>query len=179
MIRWLSGLGIGLAAVVVIGGFGWLTIREQIMESKKQNTQATQALKTANIDEVNEDVTEFSDSIKLVEKVLNQQIIFSELLKQMAAVLPNGSNLTSLNISDASGGSTLDITVKARDSTTATQVQVNLSDPENEIFADADIQNISCDPTGSEDGFACTVTIRAQFSEDNPFLFINQGKETS
>ena len=70
----------------------------------------------------------------------------------------------------------LALTANATSYTTATQVQVNLADPSNKIFAKVDIENITCTQGGSTDPqYPCTVQLRALFSNNNPFLFIHQG----
>ncbi len=98
----------------------------------------------------------------------------------MATALPSGANLTGLNISQVSGGSALDVTADAANYTVATQVQVNLADPDNQIFARADIQNITCDPTtATNPDFPCKISLRAQFAQNNPFLFVNQKQAKS
>lgn len=181
LLRWVAGMGVAVIAVSIIGGYGWLTLRQQIMESDKANSQTQASLEENNLEQVNKKVTDISSSLKLAENVLSQQIIFSELLKQLAKALPNDSNLKSLTIADVSGGSSLDVTVEAADYQTATQVQVNLADPNNRIFESADIQSITCDAVSSNNQtegptYPCTVTLKTQFAEDNPYLFINQGE---
>jgi hypothetical protein len=87
--------------------------------------------------------------------------------------MPSSTILSNLNIVQTTGG--LDITARATDYQTATQVQVNLSDPNNKIFTKADIVSIVCQPaaSGIEAIYPCVVTIRALFAKDNPFLFIH------
>lgn len=175
LLRWCAAGVVSLLIVGVIGSYGWLSVRQSMLSTDKQIASTQEDLQAAKLTEVNKRVTDISNSIKLSEKVLSQEILFSKLLKQMAAALPNGTNLTGLNIADISGGSTLDITADATSYAVATQVQVNLADPTNQIFAKADIQNITCDNSiDSSSGYPCKITLRAQFAQNNPFLFINQ-----
>lgn len=178
LLRWTIAGFISLIGVGIIGTYGWLSMHQAIANTDKQAATLQDSLKQAKLVETNKKVTEISNSFKLVEKVLSQEILFSKLLKQMATALPNGTNLTGLNISDTSGGSGLDVTVEATTVAAATQVQVNLSDPTNQIFAKADIQNISCDPAATSN-YPCKITLRTQFAENNPFLFINQKQAKS
>ena len=114
-----------------------------------------------------------------VYNVLGQEVLFSQLLKQIAATIPQNANLTGLNISQTKGA--IDIAAIASDYRTASQVQVNLADPANKIFSKADIINITCSSDGSggtTSQYPCSVSVRALFSGDNPFLFINsKGKK--
>ena len=175
LLRWLIIGVISLVGVGIIGSYGWLIMRQSIATNTEQTASLQSTLKKAKLTDTNKRITEISNSLKLSEKVLSQEILFSKLLKQMATALPDGTNLTGLNISQVSGGSALDVTVVAANYTQATQVQVNLADPTNQIFASADIQNISCDAaTATDPNYPCKIALRAQFAQNNPFLFINQ-----
>lgn len=180
LINWVITAALAVVGLGFIGTYGSLTMRQSIMHSEQQSVSLKDSLKAAKLSETNKQVTDISNSFKLVEKVLSQEILFSKLLKQMATALPNGANLTGLNIAQISGGSALDVTVDAVDYTVATQVQVNLADPTNQIFAKADIQNITCDPsTATNPDYPCKITLRAQFAQNNPFLFVNQKQAKS
>lgn len=175
VVRWLSACIIGLVGVGILGTYGLLAVHHSIDSTDKQISTTTAQLQKAQLTRVNKQVNDISNSLKLVEKVLGQEILFSKLLKQMATAMPSGTNLTSLNISQVTSGSGLDVTAEASNYTTATQVQINLADPANQIFAKADIENVACDSKSAQDpNYPCTVTLRAQFAQNNPFLFINQ-----
>jgi len=116
-------------------------------------------------------VSDISGSFKLVVQVLSQEVLFSQLLKQIAATIPPNAYLTGLNISQTKGA--IDISAAATDYKTATQVQVNLADPNNKIFSKADINNIECGVNVQDPKYPCTISIRALFAQNNPFLFIN------
>jgi hypothetical protein len=175
LMNWVIAGVLSLVGVGIIGTYGWLSMRQSILSSKQQASSIQTNLQNGGLTQTNKRITEISGSFKLVEKVLSQEILFSKLLKQMATALPAGSNLTALNINQISGGSGLDVTANATNYTVATQVQVNLADPDNQIFAKADILNITCDVNAATDpDRPCKITLRAQFANNNPFLFINQ-----
>ncbi len=175
LLRWVSAAFISLLGLAIISGYGWLSMRQTSLSTTHQVAAIQSDLDKSQLTATNKKITDISNSFKLVEKVLGQEILFSKLLKQMATALPSNTYLTGLNISQISGGSGLDVTVNAADYDAATQVQVNLADPTNKIFAKADIQNISCDATNATDPkYPCKITLRAQFAQNNPFLFINQ-----
>lgn len=175
LVRWVVASFFALLGLGLIGSYGWLTIRHSTLEAQSTIASTQESLQQASLAETNKRVTDISNSFKLVEKVLSQEILFSKLLKQMATALPSGAKLTGLNIAQVASGSALDVTVNATDYNTATQVQVNLADPTNQIFAKADIQNITCDNNNASNAdYPCTITLRAQFAQNNPFLFINQ-----
>lgn len=175
MIKWVVAFSfalVGLAALSV-GGIFYL---DQTASSYDSQVQAQQdILKSQDQAGTQKQVKEVSDSLKLVVDVLSQQVLYSKLLEQLATIIPEDAALANLNINQVQGA--LDITANTADYTSATQLQVNMADPANKIFNKADIVNIACntDSQGAESAqrYPCTVTVRALFSADNPFLFVN------
>lgn len=173
--KWVVIFVIALLGLGSITTFGLLALRESSHTYEKQIAQSEQMLKEQDYAATQKRVQEISGSFKLVIKVLSQEVLFSQLLRQMAVAIPNNANLTGLTIGQTQGA--IDITANAIDYNTATQVQVNLADPENKIFSKADIISINCaqksDPTASSALYPCNINIKALFAKDNPFLFIN------
>lgn len=172
--RWLTILVISLAILGIIGTIGLISIQQTTAHYNEQIRISQKALTDKKLIDTQNKIKDVSSSFKLVVKVLKQEVLFSQLLKQIASTIPPNANLTSLNIIQTSGG--IDISAEAKDYATATQVQVNLADPSNKIFSKADLVNIDCkndDANASESIYPCTVTVRALFSPNNPYLFIN------
>lgn len=170
--RWI---GLFLAAFVGLGlisTYGLLAIHQSTVKYNDLIASEGLVASQQQFTQTQKQVKDMSSSFKLVLQVLGKEILFSELLKQIAATMPTNSNLTGLVISKTTGA--IDITALATDYNTATQVQVNLADPTNKIFSKADIVNITCGGTSSLDPkYPCTVNIRALFTTKNPFLLIN------
>lgn len=183
LIKWAVILIVGLIGLGAVGTYGWIGIHQSVKTTAAQVSTSQSILAKENLTSTDAQVQKISTDFSLVVKVLSQEVLFSKLLTKMAAAMPNGANLTSLNINDASGGSGLDISAEATDYTTATQVEVNLADPSNGIFSNADIVSINCitsnnnSTPGFNSQYPCTIQIRAQFAKNNQFLFINQGKK--
>jgi Tfp pilus assembly protein PilN len=179
LLRWVAS---GVVAVIVLGAigtYGWLNLHQSTKTYTDQVVATQNQLQAAKLQQTNAQVQDITGSFRLVVKVLSQEVLFSKLLKQMATVLPSGANLTNLDIANVASGSGLDITADATNYTTATQVQVNLADPANQIFAKADIESITCNAKSAADpSHPCVVILRAQFAANNPFLFINQQAAT-
>lgn len=169
--RWAVAMAFGLAGVMVVT-FGGLFLMEQSIASyKSEVVAAEQVLKDQELEETRAEAQKITANIKLATDVLSREILFSKLLTQVAKVVPDGANLTDLSISKEQD--TIEVKAVSSDYNSATQLQVNLQDPANKIFSKADIQSISCN--GSSDSkYPCMVAIRALFSDDNPFLFINK-----
>lgn len=170
--RWVLLFLIALVGLGAIATYGLLTLQQSTIKYNKDIAATEQLFKDQKFAETQKQIQDISGSFKLAAKVLGQEVLFSQLLKQIAATIPANANLSTLNISQTTGG--IDITAVATDYATATQVQVNLADPDNKIFSKADIVSITCNgANASNPNFPCTVNIRALFANDNPFLFIN------
>lgn len=175
LLHWLTAALFALAGVGLIGTYGWVSMHHAIADNKKQANNLAIILQHAQLNQTNKQVADISNSLKLSKQVLSQEILFSKLLKQMATALPTGTKLTGLNIPAVTSGSALDVTAEATSYAAAAQVQVNLADPSNKLFTRADIQSITCDPSAASDpNYPCQTILRAEFSKDNPFLFMNQ-----
>jgi Tfp pilus assembly protein PilN len=177
LLRWIMACAFSLAGGLLLAGGGYLYLNRAIADTNKQISTSNQQLQDQNLSGVQKQVTSISNNLKLVVQVLSQEVLFSKLLKQLARVTPNNAILTGLTIAQTQGG--VDITAQTTNYNAATQLQLNLADPKNQIFSKADIISISCTGSASTGKYPCTVNIRALFAADNPFLFINDRKKTA
>lgn len=168
--RWLTVMVLCLAGAAILMGGGYWYLNRTINETYQQTADSEQQLKQLNEGAVQKQVTDISNNLKLATQVLSKEVLFSKLLKQLAAVTPSNTILTALSITQTQGG--VDLSALTTNYAAATQLQVNLSDPKNKIFSHADIVSISC-KTSTNPTYPCTVNIRALFAQNNPFLFIN------
>ncbi len=174
--KWISLFLMAIIGLGLLGTYGLVTIKQSTADYKNKISANNKYFHDEDFDATSKQVKDMSNNIKLSVKVLQQELLFSKLIKQIGAALPAGSVLNSLEISQTTGG--IDLSVSSIDYKTATQVQVNLSDPKNKIFTKADIQNITCNATNDDGtpkigGYPCTVSIRALFGPNNPYLFTN------
>lgn len=170
--RWVATFLVAFVGLGVISTYGLLTLHQSTYHYKAQIASAQALFQKENFSQTQTQVKDITNSFRLVVKVLGNEVLFSQLLKQIAATIPVNANLTSLQINQTKGA--IDISAVATDYNTASQVQINLGDPANKIFSKADIVNITCANTGSTNSkYPCTVNIRALFASNNPFLFIN------
>ena len=174
VVKWVIALLGAIIGVIVIVGGGQLYIARATTTIEEDTQKAEQRLEEQNISETQSRVQEISNTLNLVVQVLSQQVLFSDLIRQVGAAIPPGAVLTNLNINEIEGG--IDLAADAVDYNTATQVQVNLEDPANRIFASADILNIRCDQD-SEDAYPCQISMRALFGENSQFLLITDSED--
>ncbi len=169
--RWAAAMVFGIIGIVAVVFFGQLYLDQSTKSFAAQAEVTQKQLQVQKLDETQKRVSEISSSLQLVVQVLSRQVLFSKLIRQIGAATPPGAAMTDLKISKLQGG--IDLQFNAATYETASQVQVNLQDPNNKIFDKADIININCASNPSDPRYPCQVSIRAQFAKNNPFLFIN------
>lgn len=178
LLNWSSAMLVSLMFIGLVVATGYILMNNSIKNQTAQAEAAKQHLKDEKIDETKSKLEEISSNTKLILQVLSREILFSSLLKQLGASLPAGTTLQSIQIDKVEGGITLK--ALAKDVNAATQIQVNLSDPENKIFQKADIESISCTPGGDNKAiYPCTVQLRALFGKDNPYVYISNTSKGS
>lgn len=170
--RWAIALAFGLSGVILMTYGGLFFMTRSINSYQAKVASSEQLLRQQKLEETRAEAKEITASIKLAVDVLSKEILFSQLLTQIAKVIPASTTLTDLNITKEQDA--IEIKASSSDYTSATQLQVNLEDPANKIFTNADIQSITCGAGSSDPRYPCTVTIKALFSKNNPFLFINK-----
>jgi Tfp pilus assembly protein PilN len=175
--NWLIGLTIGILGIIIITFTGLIFIDKASSDTNALIASAQNQLKSENLGQVQQQISGISNNLKVMVTVLSQEVLYSNLFKQIGTVIPSGAILTGLNI--PAGATGIDLQVDTKDYQTASQVQVNLEDPNNKIFSKADIVSIQCQSNaqsnsgGNITGYPCIAQLRAQFVKNNPFLFIH------
>lgn len=170
--KWVVAFLVAFIGIGALATYGLLTLKQSTIHYQDEIAATQKTFAQEKSVQTQKQIQDISNNFKLAVKVLSQEVLFSQLIQQVAATIPDNANLTGLTINQTQGG--IDISANATDYKTATQVQVNLADPKNKIFSRADIVSISCSSDSNADAtYPCTVNIRALFASNNPFLFIN------
>ncbi len=195
LLHWCLIMVSTIFVLIAMWGVGYFYISSSITSYNNEISSKQEDLKSQNLEETQKRIEDLSNNLKLILQVLSKEVLFSKVFKQIGAVMPDGSVLSSVEINKVEGG--LDLTARAKNYDTGTQIQVNLSDKSNKLFQKVDIVSVSCttgtsstnsssttttststtsDSTTTTDSskYPCTVSLRALFSTDNPFLFINK-----
>lgn len=176
MLHWIVAFVVAIVGVAVITTGGLLLMQSSINTYKTRIASAQAQLASQNLTGVEAQVTTISNNLKLMVKVLSKEILFSKLLSQLGTITPSNVELTGLSISQAQ--TAIIITAQASNYNAATQLEANLSSPNNQIFSKADLVSVTCLSGAQQQQLAnsnypCTVNIQAVFANNNPFLFIN------
>ncbi len=176
LLRWLAGITLGIIGIVIITSSGMVFLNQTITSASSSVNETQTLLKVDKLNDVKQQIRKISSNLKLMVAVLSREVLYSKLLKQIGAALPHGAVLTGINITQVQGG--INLQAATIDYHTATQIQINLQDPNNKIFSKADIVSIQCQSKSQiADSFTrtypCKAQYRVQFVSKNPFLFIN------
>lgn len=174
LMHWIVAFVIAIAGLAVITVSGMLFMQNSIDSYKTKIATEQSQLASQNLTGVEAQVATISNNLKLMVKVLSKEILFSKLLTRLGTITPSNVELTSLSISQSE--SAIDITAQSTDYNAATQLQANLTSPTNQIFSKADLVSVTCTSGAlqiANPKYPCTVNIRAEFTNNNPFLFIN------
>lgn len=168
LVHWMLVFAAGIVGAGIITTFGYLYLNQTANSYKNQIETSNQQLAAQNLTAVQNQVKDISNNLNLVVQVLSKQVLFSELLQQLTTLMPADTNLTGLSISQTQGA--IDITAAAKNYSSAAQIQVNLTDPNNQLFSKADIVSINCSGVTS---YPCSIELRALFSANSSYMFIN------
>ena len=172
---WLLGAAVAIGGLLVIMLAGWVYMNEQAKGLQKDIDVTNQQLKVQNLAGVQKDAKDITGDITVINKILSQEVRFSDLIQAIGNVMPPGTVLGTLSLSNKVTGA-LDLSASAKDYTSAAQIAVNLSDPSNKLFTKVDIVNISCS-SNPTDAYKCDVSLRALFSStaQSKFLSVPSG----
>lgn len=169
--RWLIGAAIAIGGLVVILISGWIYLNQQADGLKKNIELTNQQLQAENLNQVQKDAKEITGDITVINKILSQEIQFSELIQAIGNIMPKDTVLGTLSLSNkVSGG--VDITADAQYGDSVPQIVANLTDPQNQLFTKADVVSVSCDSNPTH-AYPCTVILRALFSKTAQTRFIS------
>lgn len=164
LLGWLTGLAGAILVLVVILVVGWVYMDQEGKDLQKGIDATNQQLQSQNLSRVQSDAKEITGDINVIDKILSQEIQFSGLIQQIGSLMPPGSVLGTLSLSDKVTGA-IDLTANTKDYASAAQVAVNLGDPKDDLFSKVDIVNISCGNIPDK-VYQCSSTFRALFSKD-------------
>lgn len=178
LVSWAIGIALALLGLVIIIAASLFYLKQDSSQIRTSIDESKSSLATQNEKETLDRVKEINDNLKLTIDVLSNEVLFSELLQQIGLVMPPGTVLEDLSLTNEVFGLGITLQVGARDYETGTRVHVNLNDSSNGIFEKADLVGISCDSGDRSAAYPCIVEMRALFLKDNPFLLINEGRES-
>jgi len=168
-----------LLAIVFIAGvvaatfwIGMLALGRQSLDL--ENQLAAKNSQLAEYSDVLAQAQELSDTIDTIEALLDREIKFSQLLTEIASLVPSGASLNGISLSNEEDTLTLTATINSQD--LAAVFQQNLAS--SDLFAVADIasMNKASDAIGST---VYTVTFTVIFAPEKTPVVNNDPADTT
>lgn len=160
--RWVGLIWLATAGLIVILAVGWFYMDRQSKDLSRSISDTKDQLSSQNLEQVQKQSKELTNNIKTVNQVLGSEIRFSDLIQDIGRVMPPGTVLSTLSLSQVSGG--IDLSASTKNYAAAAQIAVNISDPNNQLFSKVDIVSVSCSNTAS--AYPCSAVFRALFNKD-------------
>jgi len=178
LLKWTFGcliIIVAMGATVVLGGFYIDNAKHSLTTSIAQTKETITVQK---LDKVQTQAQDLSDGVKVIVQVLSKEVLFSKLLQQIGSLMPDGATLGDIQLSNTINGG-IDLTANAVDYQSATQVQVNLQDPKNNLFDKVDTQSVTCSDStqqsttsGLDSRYKCQIIVRALFKDSASVTFL-------
>jgi Tfp pilus assembly protein PilN len=146
--KWLIGIAAAIAGLAIILAGGWVYIGQQSKTLKRNIAVTNDQLQSQHLDQVQKDAKEITGDINVINKVLSQEVRFSELVKSIGGDMPPGTVLSSLSLSNKVSGA-IDLSANAKDYSSAALIAVNLGDPKNELFSQTKFLSVPTGRSGS------------------------------
>ncbi len=172
--RWIVLLITGIVGLILVVGFGVFYIDHTINGLKKDISESSSLLEARDINGTQKEATQISTNLKLMLQVFSKQVLFSKLIRQIGAVLPPGSAIGTLNLTDTQN--VIDFDVGSNNFATATQIPINLQDANNKLFTKVDVISVACNQS-KDSTFACNTSLRGVINKDSDFKFIKKSVE--
>ena len=170
LVRWVTAVVIVIAGIGLLSLFGQFYITKNVKNQQKVSKVSQERMAAQNYEGTKKELQSLSDNVKTVVQILSKQLLFSKMLTTIGSILPSGTVLSDITLS--STDSAIDLSISATDRAAATQAFVNVKDPKNNFFTNADLISINCDSAGGKK-YPCTATIRVVLKNDSSFYFLN------
>lgn len=139
LLRYVIYLAICLIAAVLIFGVGYYITTQERKDHEAQ--RATYESSNAGYAKIKQESDAFSKDLTIADSILSSEIVFSELIVDIAKTLPDGTVLTSLNITTESAGEPLAINARTKDPEGALRLKAALES--SPIFENVSVLSIT------------------------------------
>lgn len=147
-------VGLSVNGILLAGTF----LINQSYSSSKESLEADQ-VKILELEATNEEAKSLSASIKTISSLLDQEVKFSSLLREIGSLLPKGVVLRDLQLSE-DRSAPLSLEVNAKSPEAVGRFQLNLQ--ESELFDGADITIV--EKTDSTSEYPYSASVNAYFA---------------
>ena len=150
-----------IAVVFMLAAIGLVYIYLGSAKASAESTIAENISRAGDYGSVESDANHFRQQLTNVKQILDNDTKYTKVALEIAAVLPSGVILETLNLDSATFGTPTTLTAKVTDYTTVLKLKESLQ--QSTIFSDASIQSISDDSDGN---YPLTATFSVTIRKD-------------
>jgi hypothetical protein len=168
---WIIILWLFLAAVVAIIGFGTFFISQRADNLNRLVDISEQRVKDQNLIEYQKKAEVFSNDLNTAVKLLENQLLFSKIIRTIGSVLPPGVTLGTLDYSVED--EILTLNVQASDQRSISTAFENISNGQEitkNLFTNADLLKVDCNSEEQK----CTGVIVVLLNKNSDFYLLNE-----
>ncbi len=145
-----------LAIAAIFGGGYYITVTEKAKAIEERTANETMVEKYAS---TQREAEAFASNLKGAKSILENEVVFSELITEIAATLPTGTVLSNLNLSTSITGEEIVLNALTLDSGDA-PLRLKAALEASPLFERANIQGITAPPESAASKYKATVSIR-------------------
>lgn len=165
LLNWIVIVSLCFIGLYAIIGIGYIYLNSTTIALQKEVAQQAEELESPAVKSAKEELQSIQANTQLAVDVLTRQILFSELITDLSAILPEQVVLNNLALSN--DASALDLTFNTATLSAGSQTLANLRDPNNGVFVDADLNSLTCSDEPSP--YPCTASIKALLADTAQF----------
>jgi Tfp pilus assembly protein PilN len=171
LLNWMIALTVLIIAIFTLTLVGQFFISQNINSLKAINQSVEQRIEQRGLANTQKEVESLSNNMTTVVKILKDHLLFSKIFDKIGSLLPPGTSLSGIEIS--SSESALELEFKSSTQDAASQVFINISDPNNGLFEKADLLNVNCPRSDISRTDPCITQVRVIIKTDSNFYFLN------
>ena len=152
-----------LIVFVAIVGMVYSKKSKDALNSELSSAQA-EISSSANL-EITKDTKDIGNTIKLINDLDKKELSFSKLLRNIGAVMPNGTTLNMLQLSQIQDTQTLPLTVNIKSESLISSLIKEFTQNPQSPFKDAFPNGSTCSEDTANDKYPCSVIINATLKD--------------
>lgn len=184
LVRWVIIVWAVVAGVLLIAVFGQFYISQSTSKLQTTLQQSQERIAAQKLEQNQTNLESLNNNFKITSQLLGKQILFSDLFIQLGSIIPKDSVVSQIGLTDKiAGGEGVVINIRAASNSAANQAFINISDPKNNLFDDADLLEITKVQSGSSaqgdnflDKYPYSANIQAKFKANSNFIMLNKVK---
>lgn len=156
---------IAVAVILALMFYGYTSLNNS--KSELEKAISADRVKVAELEQINVEARSLSSTVNTIKKLLDSEVKFSILIQEIGSVLPTGTVLTNLTLSQENEDDPITLSILATDADRAGVLQQNLV--KSDLFIGADILSVNRGQATEEDNYLFTADLQAYFDPELSF----------